>query len=94
MIRSLTGKIARVRRSVLSSSSSNRTFELLGVQQVAFGGLSNKPLMNLFHNLLGVEHVSTYKAESENVDEEILSTGKYPFNCEIDLMQPLDATKR
>jgi len=50
--------------------------------------------MNLFHNLLGVEHVSTYKAESENVDEEILSTGKYPFNCEIDLMQPLDATKR
>jgi len=96
-MRFAVGRMAAHGAARAFSSSASRgpdTFKILGIQQVAFGGLSNKPMMNLFHNLLGIDHVGTYKAESENVDEEILSCGKAPFNCEIDLMQPLDPEKR
>jgi len=91
------------RRSIITASRSYsntarraapETFKILGIQQVAFGALDKKPMMNLFNNLFGIEHVGSYKSEKENVDEEILTTGKHPFNCEIDLMQPLNPEKR
>lgn len=33
------------------------------------------------------------QAESENVDEDILSLGNGPYAVEVDLMQPLDPNK-
>ena len=63
---------------------------MLGIQQVAIGGLDKGPLSELWTGLLGVEKVGDYQAESENVDEDILRLGSGPHAVEIDLMQPLD----
>jgi lactoylglutathione lyase len=35
-----------------------------------------------------------YRSESENVDEDIATTGSGPFACEVDLMQPLDPGRK
>ena len=69
---------------------SDRPFRVLGIQQVAIGGLDKGPLSELWTGLLGVEKVGDYQAESENVDEDILRLGSGPHAVEIDLMQPLD----
>lgn len=50
-------------------------------------------LAKLWVDTLGLEKVHTFKSERENVDEDILRLGKGPFAVEVDLMQPLDATK-
>ena len=68
----------------------NRPFRVLGIQQVAIGGLDKGALSGLWTDLLGVEKVGDYRAESENVDEDILRLGSGPHAVEIDLMQPLD----
>ncbi len=49
---------------------------------------------NLWVNKLGVVKTSSFRSESENVDEAILECGVGPFRVEIDLMQPLDAEKK
>ena len=67
-----------------------RPFRVLGIQQVAIGGLDKAALSGLWTGLLGVEKVGDYQAESENVDEDILRLGDGPHAVEIDLMQPLD----
>ncbi len=67
-----------------------RPFRVLGIQQVAIGGLDKGALSGLWTGLLGVEKVGDYRAESENVDEDILRLGDGPHAVEIDLMQPLD----
>ncbi len=67
-----------------------RPFRVLGIQQVAVGGLDKTALSGLWTGLLGVEKVGDYQAESENVDEDILRLGSGPHAVEIDLMQPLD----
>jgi len=72
------------------SSSADRPFKVLGIQQVAIGGLDKGPLSALWSGLLGVEKVGDYRAESENVDEDILRLGDGPHAVEIDLMQPID----
>ncbi len=69
---------------------SDRPFKVLGIQQVAIGGLDKTALSDLWTGLLGVEKVGDYVAESENVDEDILRLGSGPHAVEIDLMQPLD----
>ncbi len=63
---------------------------MLGVQQIALGGLSKGPLRHLWTDLLGIAARGSYRSERENVDEEILAVGPGPFAVEIDLMQPLD----
>jgi len=68
----------------------DRPFRVLGIQQVAIGGLDKGALSDLWSGLLGVEKVGDYQAESENVDEDILRLGSGPHAVEIDLMQPLD----
>eukprot|EP00941_MAST-03F_sp_MAST-3F-sp1_P003303 g3303.t1 len=81
-------------RCLSSSSSTNgRNFRVLGIQQIAIGGLDKSKLKHLWVDLLGVESVGRYQSEKENVDEEILKTGHGPFSVEIDLMQPLDSEK-
>ena len=70
-----------------------KAFRVLGLQQVAIGGLSKSKLGNLWANVLGVPKIGTYRSERENVDEDIHKLGKGPFAVEIDLMQPIDANK-
>ena len=76
------------------SDASGRPFKVLGIQQVAIGGLDKGVLSSLWTGLLGVEKVGDYVAESENVDEDILRLGSGPHAVEIDLMQPLDPEKK
>lgn len=76
------------------SGPATRPFSVLGLQQVAIGGLDKTALRELWVGLLGLDLKSTYQAEKENVDEDILATGLPPFDVEIDLMQPLDPKAR
>ena len=73
---------------------SERPFKVLGVQQIAVGGLDKAALRRLWVDSFGLAIAHTTKSESENVDEDILELGSGPFAVEIDLMQPLDPKKR
>lgn len=70
-----------------------RPFRVLGVQQIAVGGLDRAPLRKLWCELLGVEQVGSYTSEAENVSEDILRVGLGELAVEIDLMQPLDPAR-
>ena len=74
--------------------SSDRPFRVLGLQQIAIGGLDLEALSGLWVDTLGVEKVGDYTSESENVQEDILRLGAGPHAVEIDLMQPLDPDSR
>lgn len=71
----------------------SRPFKVLGIQQVAIGGESKQKLSKFWVDVMGLTKVSDYRSEKENVDEDILSMGHGPFKVEIDLMEPVDATK-
>jgi len=70
-----------------------RPFKVLGIQQIAIGNESKIRLENFWVNIMGLEKISTFKSERENVDEEILRLGKGPLAVEIDIMQPIDPEK-
>ncbi len=72
----------------------DRPFKILGVQQIAIGGPDKGRLAHLWVELLGLERIGTYRAEKENVDEDILVTGEGSARVEIDLMQPIDPEKK
>jgi lactoylglutathione lyase len=74
-------------------SASRRPFRVLGVQQIAIGGLDRAPLRQLWCELLGLERVGSYESAAENVLEDILRVGPDAAPIEIDLMQPLDAAR-
>ncbi len=71
-----------------------RPFKVLGIQQIAIGGLSKDRLRTLWVDMLGLEVTGNFVSERENVDEDICAIGSGVFKVEVDLMQPLDATKR
>jgi lactoylglutathione lyase len=71
-----------------------RPFRILGVQQIAVGGLDKGKLAHLFVELLGLTRTGTFRSERENVDEDIVLAGRGPFAVEVDLMQPIDPEKR
>src|SRR5262245_52356738 len=71
----------------------HRPFRVLGVQQIALGGLDRKRLRGLWVDLLGLAPHSTFRSEKENVDEEILTLGRGLGEVELDLMQPIDPEK-
>lgn len=71
-----------------------RPFKVLGIQQIAIGGLDKTRLQNLWVEMLGLEITGTFKSERENVDEDICAMGSGPFKVEVDLMQPLDPEKK
>jgi hypothetical protein len=73
--------------------STARPFRILGLQQIAVGGLEKEPLTNLWVNVFGLSKVDSFVSVSENVDEDILSLGEPPYAVEVDLMTPLDADK-
>ncbi len=68
----------------------DRPFRILGLQQIALGAKDKSRLTRLWIELLGLTVVGEYKAERENVDEDIASIGSGPHRVEVDLMQPLD----
>jgi lactoylglutathione lyase len=74
--------------------SSPRPFRVLGVQQIAIGGLDKNKLRAFWVDLMGLRFGHSYTSEKENVDEDICETGAGPFTVEVDLMQPIDADKR
>ncbi len=79
----------------LSTAPSARPFRVLGLQQIAIGGLSKQAHAALWCGSFGLPKVGSFTSERENVDEDILRLGpaRSPWAVEVDLMQPLDAAK-
>ena len=73
---------------------SDRPFKVLGIQQIAVGGLDKAALRKLWVDTLGLELTGDYQSESENVDEDIAVIGAGPLKVEVDLMQPLDPDRK
>jgi lactoylglutathione lyase len=73
---------------------SDRPFKVLGIQQIAVGGLDKKRLRTLWVDILGLNLSGNYQSASENVDEDIAVVGRGPHKVEVDLMQPLDPDKK
>jgi lactoylglutathione lyase len=73
---------------------SERPFKILGLQQIAIGGLDKARLRTLWVEMLGVPVTGSFRSASENVDEDICTIGRGPHAVEVDLMQPLDPDKK
>jgi lactoylglutathione lyase len=71
-----------------------RPFKVLGLQQIAVGAPDKGKLHQLWVELFGLQITGTYRSASENVDEDICSLGAGPLTVEVDLMQPLDASRK
>jgi lactoylglutathione lyase len=71
-----------------------RPFRILGLQQIAVGGPSKERLRRLWIDMFGLASTGNFVSEKENVDEDIATLGYGLFKVEVDLMQPLDATKK
>ncbi len=71
-----------------------RPFQVLGVQQIAIGGLDKEKLRRFWVDIIGLRFDHSYRSEKENVDEDICQTGVGPFTVEVDLMQPIDPNRR
>lgn len=72
----------------------DRPFRVLGLQQIAVGGLDKSRLRRLWVDTLGLELEGNYRSERENVDEDIAVAGRGAFRVEVDLMQPIDPDKK
>jgi lactoylglutathione lyase len=73
--------------------TNDRPFRVLGIQQIAVGGLDKRRLRRLWVDTLGLALDGNYASEKENVDEDIASLGSGAHRVEVDLMQPLDPEK-
>jgi lactoylglutathione lyase len=73
---------------------SDRPFKVLGIQQIAVGGLDKMSLRRLWVDTLGLSLEGDFQSEKENVDEDIAVAGSGPLRVEVDLMQPLDPDKK
>ena len=67
-----------------------RPFKVLGIQQIAIGGVDKTRLRRLWVDMLGLQVTGNFVSERENVDEDICSIGSGPLKVEVDLMQPID----
>jgi len=74
--------------------SCSRPFKVLGIQQIAVGGLDKQKLRKFWVETLGLSFSHTFQSESENVDEDICEAGEGPLKVEVDLMQPIDPEKK
>jgi lactoylglutathione lyase len=70
-----------------------RPFRVLGIQQIAVGGLDKGRLRKLWIDVLGLTRTGEFRSERENVDEDIAVAGSGPLKVEVDLMQPLDPAR-
>jgi len=73
---------------------SDKPFRILGIQQIAIGGVDKQRLKSLWVDVLGLTVKSTFVSERENVDEDICVLGSGPHAVEVDLMQPLDPDRK
>ena len=71
-----------------------RPFKILGLQQIAIGGPSRERLRVLWVDVLGLTLTGNFRSEKENVDEDIAALGSGPFMVEVDLMEPIDPTRK
>ena len=78
----------------MSDRPFTRPFKILGIQQIAVGGLDKDRLRALWVDTLGLELDGNYRSEKENVDEDIAFLGDGAHRVEVDLMQPLNADER
>ena len=69
-------------------------FKVLGIQQIAIGGVDKQRLRRLWVDMLGLQPSGNFVSQRENVDEDICTIGTGPFKVEVDLMQPLDPNAR
>ena len=72
----------------------DKPFRILGLQQVAIGGLDKQRLRTLWVDMLGLGVKGNFVSERENVDEDICAIGSGVHEVEVDLMQPLDPDKK
>jgi lactoylglutathione lyase len=72
----------------------DKPFRILGLQQIAIGGLDKQRLKTLWVDMLGLTVKGTFVSERENVDEDICALGQGVHAVEVDLMQPLDPDKK
>jgi lactoylglutathione lyase len=72
---------------------SARPFKVLGIQQIAVGGLDKDRLRTLWVDTLGLTLDGNYRSLKENVDEDIAFLGQGAHRVEVDLMQPLDSER-
>jgi lactoylglutathione lyase len=71
----------------------DRPFKVLGVQQIAIGGLDLKALRRLWIDTLGLTPSINFRNDTENVYGEIALVGMRPFQVDINLLQPIDSEK-
>jgi lactoylglutathione lyase len=76
------------------TSSNTKPFRILGLQQIAIGGTDKQRLRALWVDMLGLQVKSSFVSERENVDEDICAMGSGAHEIEVDLMQPLDITRK
>ena len=72
----------------------DKPYKILGLQQIAIGGLDKRRLRTLWVDVLGLEVTGNFVSERENVDEDICAIGRGVHKVEVDLMQPLDPDKK
>ena len=72
---------------------SDRPFKVLGVEQIAIGGLDLTALRTLWIDTLGLTSGGTFHNETENVDGEIAFAGSGPFRVSMNLLKPIDPEK-
>ena len=80
--------------SAFAATGAARPFRVLGIQQVAIGGLDKQRLRTLWVDKLGLEVTGHFRSERENVDEDICAMSRGANRVEVDLMQPLDPEKK
>src|SRR5690606_4557340 len=69
-------------------------FKVLGIQQIAIGGLDKGKLATFWVDMLGLVKEKDFQSERENVDEDVLLMGSGPHAVAVDLMQPLEPEKK
>jgi len=82
------------RARVTHCAAMERPFRILGLQQIAIGGLDRDALVQLWGGLFGLNEAGQHRSEKENVDEVIMDLGKGPARVEVDLMAPIDPEGR
>ncbi len=71
-----------------------RPFKVLGIQQIAIGGLDKHRMNRFWIELMGLQKTGEFKSDKENVDEDILQIGTGAHAVEVDIMQPVDPEKK
>jgi hypothetical protein len=61
-------------------SSAARPFRVLGIQQIAIGGLDKSALTKFWVNTMGIEKVGEYKAEVRLFFEDVFPLLRKIFN--------------